>query len=186
MIRRISIYLTLIGYGVVALAGQGLHALEHLHAEHDQIDQLSGSAELSSLADAGPAAGAVIGCQTDDDGDGCHHDAEHCAICQHHSLGQIFTALPPLAMAAELRGILSDVAPEAVICPVLVYACTAAGTADGLNDRLVSLGLDGSSCARFALKESIRLTRIFHVERVKSIEAALRRRWLVLAGGCQS
>jgi Protein of unknown function (DUF2946) len=118
MLRRISAYLMLICYGVLSLGGQGLHALEHLHVEHEHTDQASGDLELSSLVDAGSTAGAVVGCPTDDDGDDCHHDAEHCAICQHHSLGQIFSATPPIQLAIEVREYLSSIAPEPIVCRV--------------------------------------------------------------------
>jgi hypothetical protein len=117
MIRRATTSLTLALYGVIALAGQGLHAWVHEDCDHHggpaaAVCGVSGGLQFDG--DAKPQA-AVSG-QADDD---CQHDPDHCAICQHQALGQFFVATPPVQAALDVCELLSPLAPEAVVCPVL-------------------------------------------------------------------
>jgi len=99
MIRRFVARFTLVCYGAIALWGQGLHCLieEHGHA-HLACNSLSNLAAIESPSDQ------------------CHHDCDTCAICQHHSLGQIFVAPVPVESGQDVcEGIASSV-PQIVIC----------------------------------------------------------------------
>jgi hypothetical protein len=117
MNRRVTSWLTLGCYSAIALLGQGLHAW--IHDGCDEHEHSSTAAAVTPLVGyLADGAGARISDGTTDD-DCCQHDAEHCAICQHHSLGQIFAATPPVQGAPEVCELLSDVAPEAVNCPAL-------------------------------------------------------------------
>lgn len=114
MIRRIAVYLTLVCYGAIALAGQGLHSFVCEHA--DAHDGLQGGLLAGSGAFADQTPGV---CAPSQDDDGCHHDADSCAICQHHSLGQIFVAAPPVEFLLALCELLSPPAPESADSPAL-------------------------------------------------------------------
>ncbi len=109
MFRRLAIWMTLGCYGVVALVGQGLHSFACEH--HDQHQHgIVAAHEIST-------AGQNI--VESDDGDCCHHDADSCAICQHHSLGQIFLATPPVEILLAVCELLSPPVPESADCPAL-------------------------------------------------------------------
>jgi hypothetical protein len=106
MFRRFAIWLTLGCYGVIALAGQGLHSFVCEHGDHHAQAKAISGAERTVIES--------------DDGDCCHHDPDSCAICQHHSLGQIFVAAPPVEIVLAVCEHLSPPAPEVVYCPALV------------------------------------------------------------------
>jgi hypothetical protein len=107
MVRAFTVRFVLICYSVIALCGQGLHAwIEHddCHADHEGSIVSAGDGLFSADQFVVQAP------------DNCsHHDCEHCAVCQHHSLGQIFVATPPLETALAVCELLSPQAPEAVV-----------------------------------------------------------------------
>ena len=99
MIRRSVARLTLVCYSAIALCGQGLHSLIEEH----------GHAHLERNAFAIPAG---IESPSDD----CHHDSDTCAICQHHSLGQILVAPVPVESGLEVCEAIVPRAPQFVVC----------------------------------------------------------------------
>jgi hypothetical protein len=139
MFRRLAIWMTLGCYGSIALAGQGLHALVCEHGEeHRQV-----TADPRTVSEKGtvpffsPRPSAADGAREKlgqsptvlsrnameaDDGDACHHDADSCAICQHHSLGQVFVAAAPVEILLDVCEHLSPPAPQPVHCAALVSA----------------------------------------------------------------
>ncbi len=107
MIRRFAFVLALASYGIVAVGGQGLHLLMHDHGDGDDHEpSLSGTLDAAS-----PAAS-----HSHDD---CDHDSEHCAVCQYHSLGQLFIATPPAQVVLGVCELLDSIAPEVVVSPAL-------------------------------------------------------------------
>jgi hypothetical protein len=107
MPRKFAIQLTLFCYVAIALGGQGLHVFLHDH-EHDEAEHpaTAVSAGLSSQPTFCPSH--------DDD-----HDCDHCAVCQHHSLGQLFIAAPPAEILLSMRELLSAHAPQCIPQPAL-------------------------------------------------------------------
>jgi hypothetical protein len=107
MVRAITVRLVLICYSVIALVGQGLHAW----IEHDDCHGMHDAVVVSAIDAADSADQLVVHAP-----DGCaDHDCEHCAVCQHHSLGQIFVAAPPVHSVLALCELLSPHAPETVV-----------------------------------------------------------------------
>ena len=106
MVRRPSIWLTLICYSVISLFGQGLHLLAH-----DDLD--AGHGECSVHEGLCNTAEAAVRCQSQHHAD---HDAEHCSICQHQSLGQVFAPEPPAEILLSVCEYLSVSAPEVFRC----------------------------------------------------------------------
>ena len=104
MLQRLTVWLILICYSVIALFGQGLHEWPHDHGnEHRESHSLarmaliSSSPELETHRTCPGTTGQIMLDSADDD---CsEHDADHCAICQHHSLGQMFVAASPATVA---------------------------------------------------------------------------------------
>jgi hypothetical protein len=126
MVRFLAARLILIAYSVTALAGQGLHAW---------IDDCDGCQEAVSVHDGHSHDGHAHG-HHHHDADvaqatnkhsheaGFHspshsHDCDHCAICQHQSLGQMFIAEPPAELVLAVCEQFSDHAPAAIACPAL-------------------------------------------------------------------
>ena len=121
MLKRLTASLILICYSVIALFGQGLHAWLHDHGnEHGESHTLAvmasiGSAELETHRKCTGVIGQIMLDSADDD---CsEHDPDHCAICQHHSLGQIFVAASPATVVLARCALLSTAAPEMIVCP---------------------------------------------------------------------
>jgi hypothetical protein len=110
MFQRFATRLMLLCYSVIALGGQGLHLLQHGHA-HDDGDEHPPA--LVAAADGMPQ---VVDTHSHEDGE---HDSEHCAVCQHHALGQLFITTPPVETVLGVCELLSTPAPETVICPTL-------------------------------------------------------------------
>jgi hypothetical protein len=106
MFQRFAIRMTLLCYSVIALFGQQLHEW----IEHDDGDEHPAAVVAVFSPSSGPQIAA-------DQPNGCEHDCDHCAICQHQSLGQIFVATPPLEILLGVRELLSLPAPEPVVCP---------------------------------------------------------------------
>src|SRR6185369_14230170 len=98
MLRRLVIHATILSYSLIALFGQGLHEwLEHgeEHADHAEIAAICVESAESSDAPQ------ISSHETHE------HDCDHCAICQHHSLGQIFVATPPADIVLGVCELLS-------------------------------------------------------------------------------
>ena len=85
MFHRITARLLLACYGVTALFGQGLH-------EWIDDDDCCGDVVVATtvVADSQPASGPQFSAG---EPNGSHHDCDHCPICQHQSLGQLFVAV---------------------------------------------------------------------------------------------
>jgi hypothetical protein len=105
MLRKLAIRATLFSYSVIALFGQGLHEW----MEHD--DDASEQAASVAVCVESSNALQLSGSETHE------HDCDHCAICQHHSLGQIFVAAPPAEIVLGVCELLSPPVPEPVVCP---------------------------------------------------------------------
>jgi hypothetical protein len=123
MLKRLTASLILVCYSVIALFGQGLHAWLHDHGnEHRESHSLAlmlpiGSVELETNRTCAGTTGHITLDSADDD---CsEHDADHCAICQHHSLGQIFVATLPTRIVLARCALLSTPAPDLIVCPTL-------------------------------------------------------------------
>ena len=115
MFQRLATRLTLACYGVIALSGQGLPLFLH-ECGHEIADHYR-PALVSPLNVAGVSSGADWEGDNDSLTDRSEHDCDHCAICQHQSLGQIFVALPPVEIVLAACEVLSPLAPELVVCP---------------------------------------------------------------------
>jgi hypothetical protein len=121
MLQHLTASLILVCYSVIALFGQGLHAWLHDHGnEHRELHSLAvmasiGSAELETNRKCTGSTGQIM---LDSADDNClEHDADHCAICQHHSLGQMFVAASPATVVLARCALLSTAAPEMIVCP---------------------------------------------------------------------
>ena len=108
MVRAITARLVLVCYSVIALVGQGLHGWieqDDCHCNHHEA--------IVCSFDVSDSANQIVVDAPDD----CeHHDCEHCVVCQHHSLGQIFVATPPLETVLAACELLSPIALDAVVC----------------------------------------------------------------------
>jgi hypothetical protein len=111
MFHRLTARLLLACYGVIALFGQGLH-------EWIDDDDCCGDAVVATavVADSQPSSGLQV---SDGEPNGRHHDCDHCPICQHESLGQLFVAVPVADFVLRACELISPSAPESVICPAL-------------------------------------------------------------------
>ena len=121
MLHRPTAWLVLICYSVVAQFGQGLHELLHDHGnEHRESHSLARMALISSpeLVTHKKCTGTIGQITLDSADDDCsEHDADHCAICQHHSLGQMFVATSPARIVLTRCAILSTPAPDMIVSP---------------------------------------------------------------------
>jgi hypothetical protein len=106
--HRFAIRLTLACYSVIALFGQGLHALAHGHR--------CNGCQVATVAVGVEGQKQPIVADADDD---TAHDAEHCSICQYHSLGQILVAAPPVENPLAVCEPVSSFAPQLIVCPAL-------------------------------------------------------------------
>ena len=111
MFHRLTARLLLACYGVTALFGQGLH-------EWIDDDDCCGDAVVATavVADSQPSSGPHISAG---ERHGSHHDCDHCAICQHQSLGQLFIAVPVAEIVLGVCELRSPCAPDSVVCPAL-------------------------------------------------------------------
>ncbi len=107
MLRKLTLRVMLLCYGTVALAGQGLHLLVHEH-ERD------GDEHAPVVAAADPLQQPAASHSHDDD-----HDCDHCAVCQYHSLGQLFVAAPPTEIVLGLCQLLNTAAPQRIRQPAI-------------------------------------------------------------------
>ena len=108
MFHRFKIWLTLVCYGAIALGGQGWHLLQHDHGPDDH-----------EIVESHGSHGSAGHFSLDHSPDDCDHDSEHCAVCQHHSLGQLFIATPPAQVVLGVCELLDSAAPDVVVCPAL-------------------------------------------------------------------
>ena len=110
MFRRFTAWLTLACYGLIAVFGQGLHGwLEHGH--NDEAPATVVAVDFDSPS---------VGIQLTSAETGHHnHDEQSCSICQHHSLGQLFFAPPPVVAALVECGFVSLTAHDSAQPPAL-------------------------------------------------------------------
>ncbi len=123
MLYQATIWLLLACYSVIVLCGQGLHAwIEHgtccvsdnceerdlshksscSHASHRCTHHHShgtkkhfSKARSASQPTKIPAGQVTASGLIQSHSSGSSHDCEHCVVCQHQSLGQIFAFTPP-------------------------------------------------------------------------------------------
>jgi hypothetical protein len=117
MFSRLTTRVLLVCYGVIALAGQGLH--EFLDDDGCVVAQASATA--ANIPDQSAAATSELGqTLTARSTGGSHvHDCDHCPICQFQALGQHFIAPAPAASGSAQCDILSADQVEPVHCPAL-------------------------------------------------------------------
>jgi hypothetical protein len=135
MIRFLAARLMLVCYSAIALTGQGLHAWTdnhehcpeaaesiasattcgHSHGSHSHCGHHHGSCHTQVAAKKTINRSHQSGWHSP----GHFHDCDHCAVCQHQSLGQIFVAAPPAEIVLAACEQLSEHALDAFICPAL-------------------------------------------------------------------
>jgi hypothetical protein len=117
MFHRVTTSLMLACYSVIALFGQGLHSFMEAHADvaadHHRLPS------VASLHVAECGAGTIREVAIDSPDNHSEHDCDHCAICQHQSLGQIFVATPPVKIVLAACDYHSLPAPKSVLGPAL-------------------------------------------------------------------
>jgi hypothetical protein len=128
--HRFAAKLTLVCYSAIALGGQGLHLLQHEHGHDDHDDHPPAlvaanhdgaghqcTDDAQTLAErVAPGQHKAVVSDSHEDRD---HDNEHCAVCQHHSLGQLFVAAAPVEFVLGVCALLSTPAPQTIVCPAL-------------------------------------------------------------------
>jgi hypothetical protein len=117
MHRRLTARVLLACYGMIALAGQGLHEF----LDDDGCDRAGQSipAMVVPAQYGGQTQEAGQPLVVQSPGGGHVHDCDNCPICQFQALGQHFVAPPPADNGLAKCNILSPSQVESAHCAVL-------------------------------------------------------------------
>jgi hypothetical protein len=147
MLQRFTTLLLLACYSVIALGGQGLHLLAndcactsgecevaceakptecshrhkcgHTHRHSSQQPSAKKNGADPSVAHAATKSSGSSGPAIRSQSSGNGHDCEHCALCQHQSLGQIISMSPPAISGPVVCDTLCSLSAESALCPAL-------------------------------------------------------------------
>jgi hypothetical protein len=115
-IRRLTAGVLLACYGLIALWGQGLHAL----VDDDDGNCCELPTQIVAAGGLAETIGSLQCASFIHAGSGLHeHDCDNCPICQFHAAGQHFVAPAPTQFELSACEILSPPATESVHCPAL-------------------------------------------------------------------